>query len=844
MKTWALALLLIGLLCAPLLGGDVYYVDSQSGNDEENDGGSPTSAFRTIGKGLEWVAPGKTLRLKGTFLQDYGEDNTEYEFHANPDGPAITITSYENEPPAVITSMKSLSDGWTQVGTSNVWEHALIDQKIVGNPLDDSPDRVSNCSQYDPELGADIPLRLMTPFNDNPNTPEVEDHFGQPGHLTGPGQWVRNVNTHKLYVWPRGEDANPNEPQTHIKVAEFAGGTGCTIRLRHGTTQPNHYTFEDLVIEGGYGTMNIETDHIVIRNCILQNTYYFAMQASGDIAEPVPERDWSSKDGLIENCEIRYFGNEGVDLVGVDGWIVRGNDIHHSVANTVGGTGAGGIQFKGGSTDTIVERNYIHDLAETVNGAMQIGGHSGNGVTYGFANEATNCIARNNVIRNVNSSTAIVTFKAAHGCKFYNNLVYQCAAPNLVAMCRSNADEPATGNVSCVIQNNIFLDNANYFTYCEADYGCMDGEVSFDYNMFDSTECSFRWNSVTYDLAGFQGCGLEEHSLTDPPQFVNIEELDFRPVAGGTQVDHGDPNYVAGEQGYDDCDEKDRCVNVLDIGPYEFFPGQLGDFNGDGAVTHGDYTVWADNFGQTITTVHETRPEWFPDGSYAQGATAVTHGMYTTWADHFGETVLPAGQGASLLGGGFMMEMQGGMMMQMLDSEGGPALEYTSVDLGDGKTGYTFYIANDDELALSYAIKLGFQGINGATIRQIKANGGLIAVNIEGWAEWDEELEEWNGDGALLYDAADPSYEMDLDSWAFNIFGCNPTTGSDPLTGLPLNGFRNATNVFSMSLSTGANSEYGDAAAVAYIVADGDVQWTGSIARHGVDYEISGSTAE
>ena len=73
--------------------------------------------------------------------------------------------------------------------------------------------------------------------------------------------------------------------------------------------------------------------------------------------------------------------------------------------------------------------------------------------------------------------------------------------------------------------------------------------------------------------------------------------------------------------------------------------GLLGDFNGDGTVTHGDYTVWADNFGKLIATVQAEHPGWFPAGSYPASATTLTQGLYTTWADHFGDTApLTVGQ--------------------------------------------------------------------------------------------------------------------------------------------------------------------------------------------------------
>ena len=80
-----------------------------------------------------------------------------------------------------------------------------------------------------------------------------------------------------------------------------------------------------------------------------------------------------------------------------------------------------------------------------------------------------------------------------------------------------------------------------------------------------------------------------------------------------------------------------------------------GDFNGDGSVTHGDYTVWADYFGQSIATVQAANPMYFKTGSFLAGATNVTHGLYTTWADNFGQTsstVVPEPATMALLGMG------------------------------------------------------------------------------------------------------------------------------------------------------------------------------------------------
>ena len=74
-------------------------------------------------------------------------------------------------------------------------------------------------------------------------------------------------------------------------------------------------------------------------------------------------------------------------------------------------------------------------------------------------------------------------------------------------------------------------------------------------------------------------------------------------------------------------------------------PGQIpasppppGDFNGDGSVTHADYTVWADYFGWAIADVRASEPGYFPAYSCLAGSSHVTHGLYTLWADSFGRS--------------------------------------------------------------------------------------------------------------------------------------------------------------------------------------------------------------
>ena len=172
--------------------------------------------------------------------------------------------------------------------------------------------------------------------------------------------------------------------------------------------------------------------------------------------------------------------------------------------------------------------------------------------------------------------------------------------------------------------------------------------------------------------------------------------------------------------------------------------------------------------------------------------------------------------------------------------EAAPELVYSYVDLGGGVSGWTFRIANNDGLLMSYSVALGFQGVGGGTIQQIKSSA--VHVSKEGWKEWDPEFEEWNGEGAILCDEVDPAYDMARDTWAFNPFGDNAAPGTNPITGANLTGFYNAANAFAMSCATGTGSTLGDNVNVAYVVATGNVSWTGQITRNNTVTEVQGVT--
>jgi len=150
-----------------------------------------------------------------------------------------------------------------------------------------------------------------------------------------------------------------------------------------------------------------------------------------------------------------------------------------------------------------------------------------------------------------------------------------------------------------------------------------------------------------------------------------------------------------------------------------------------------------------------------------------------------------------------------------------PVLTSSSVYLGEwmhgiGRYGITFSV--DDGTAIgSWAMDLTFTALRGSTINQIKAFTSIV-VN--------EEYE------ASVYDPVDPSYDMTLDSWAY-----------DPFSGIgPAPQFSETATTYHVHAGTPAAEDQG-AVDLAYVVLNGwAIQWEGTISRGGMDYPQSGSS--
>jgi hypothetical protein len=482
------------------LAEHTYYISNLG--DDNNNGLSMAKPFRTVAKAIRQAGPGDTVYLRGGIYRQtisLGADSSAQFNTGATASSRITFKSYPSER-AIITSMqlRDKPEYWQQVpGYKNVFMTAITLTRLSGTY---KPERVPNCSQDG------VPLMLMTDTYSN----------GDPNLLKGPGQWVRDTRALKIYVWSR-DGQNPGLSKTEI--SEFPRGGTATIALycEHSRaskkTQPDYITFEDLTIEGGYCSLSVETNNIVVRNCTVRNCYGDAIQVGGakpkDTNNPDAPNDmgyYNSLNGLIEGCDIYNFGEQGIDITGGDYWVIRDNQIHDNASNRgdlPGGTKGAGIILKNNCIGATVENNKIYDINSSY-GAITIGGSSWGNI----ADEAVDCIVCENQIYRITGPYAVL-FMAADKCVFRNNLVRDCSlSETVIRFACGNTTKLNYKNRDCSILNNSFLNNnvSQHFMY----YSPTDSVVNLtsDYSTI-SPKMNYYWNGNGLTFDGFRSLGYE-----------------------------------------------------------------------------------------------------------------------------------------------------------------------------------------------------------------------------------------------------------------------------------------------------------------------------------------------
>ena len=294
-------------------------------------------------------------------------------------------------------------------------------------------------------------------------------------------------------------------------------------------------------------------------------------------------------DVTIRRAEIFHSGArdtsnaEGIDNVNGDRMIVQDSYLHDIATN--------GIYFKGGSMDSLVERNRI---ART----------GGAGILVGFDTspeffdltvnpeyyESIRGVVRNNIIRDTQG--AGIGLYAAKDAQIWNNTLIDTAqayhSPIYFGVTYQDWD-PNAGrppSVNPILRNNLVYQSSNLPTECvfirySNDLGglsALAGMPAMDYDLYfhAGSNCRFTDQRPTSPLdhgtfSQWQShISGESHSLTSAPQLTTDGHLQ----AGSPAVDAG----VCAGAPSDDFDGDQRPQGpACDIGADEFVSGAVAD---------------------------------------------------------------------------------------------------------------------------------------------------------------------------------------------------------------------------------------------------------------------------
>ncbi|MES1924942.1 right-handed parallel beta-helix repeat-containing protein [Salinisphaera sp. T31B1] len=212
--------------------------------------------------------------------------------------------------------------------------------------------------------------------------------------------------------------------------------------------------FNDTVISGpGINDQRVRSNivvdaskHVTIAHMTLENTAYHGVQVDHDSDNFVARnlKTWDngesgfkvtspsyargdesySDDGLIENCLIGFSGTgqrsvvEGIDIVGGNGWVIRGNRLENILK--ANGHAAYAVFAKGNASGTVIENNQVFNSSV----GLSFGG-GGTGAKF-FRDGDTTYETRGGVIRGnrvYGTHDTGIYLNKAHDFKVHDNIV-------------------------------------------------------------------------------------------------------------------------------------------------------------------------------------------------------------------------------------------------------------------------------------------------------------------------------------------------------------------------------------------------------------------------------------
>lgn len=217
---------------------------------------------------------------------------------------------------------------------------------------------------------------------------------------------------------------------------EYISPPSCTGTTLNVSDLNSQYFYWDLPFEQAQSEMLAARDssldeHCVGSECIAQTKGTFKKYCSEVVPTFNLTEDGSSltipnncndfyyfnaESVVLNNNELRYFGEDAIDITGGDHWRVYGNTIHDSIITHGASQMPSGILTKNASVDNRIEENLLYNIHHSVTGIISLGGDPAE------KGSAKDISAINNVMLSV-SGKNIIHVPSCEGCLVAHNLL-------------------------------------------------------------------------------------------------------------------------------------------------------------------------------------------------------------------------------------------------------------------------------------------------------------------------------------------------------------------------------------------------------------------------------------
>lgn len=573
-KLVVISLLFLIFMAFHVYGSSIYYVDASGGNDN-NDGLSISSVWRTINKVNNYnFLPGDRILFKRgnqwrelLYISCSGSASSPIIFGAYGTGPNPIIKGTE------------IFSGWSEV-EPNVW---------VKNGINVQP----NIVLFDGVCG-------IIKYGDNPSC------------LQSDKEWFWHSNS--LYQYSVSDpDIRYTNPGTEMGIRDKC------IVLEH----VSHVKIQDIVVEGAneygvflYGNLS----NVILDGITAQKNGYHGITSSSE---------YEQDDVIVQNCTASFNGAYGI-VAGnkTKRWTISKCNAHHN--GTLLGSApldfGGGIKIGGAIGTSHPENCLVENCKVTLNGINALGNPVANNKGFGIwldinqNSEFSNHIIRYNEVYE-NNDSGIVIEKSKYAEVYYNlsyknadygiwisadaegpctnnNKIYNnCVYANKIGIC---AHGPYSGGYNLFSNNEIKNNIVSGNSYCEfsAKWG---GENSgaglgnlYSFNCFGAESQNFiEWGSGVF-LSSYDTWesyyGSETTSVNAEPNFTNPTSAQFTPHSSSPCINAGTD--VGLKQDFIGNDVPNG--RTVDIGAYEYvIEDLLGSWPDDGVYYKDSRTsVW------------------------------------------------------------------------------------------------------------------------------------------------------------------------------------------------------------------------------------------------------------